>query len=222
MISVVIADDHQLFRAGLLALLSVEHDIKVVGQASDGHEAIALARQHGPDVVIMDIRMPSLDGVAATRLITADKSTLESDRLARVLVLTTYRDDQAVYGALQGGASGYLLKSAAPQDLVNAIRHVANGDGWIDQNIASMIINALARVPRSGDNPSRLVHSLTPREREVLTLMAQGMTNSEIKESLVLSEATVKTHVAHIIAKTGSRDRTQAVVLAYQNRLVLL
>jgi DNA-binding NarL/FixJ family response regulator len=219
-ISVLIADDQSMVRAGIALLLSAQPDIDVVGEAPSGQEAVDRALILQPDVVVMDLRMPGVDGVAATRMLVSDKAR-EADRLTKVLALTTFADDELVFGALRAGASGYLLKHAAPHDLIVAVRRVAAGEAWIDPAVAGQVISALASTDPVRDDPPELVERLTPREREVLTLMAQGLSNAEIRDRLVLSEATVKTHVARIIMKTGSRDRTSAVVLAYQSGLVL-
>lgn len=221
MIRVVIADDHLMFRAGLSALLNSQPDIVVVGEASDGQSAVELTRQHLPDVVVIDLRMPGLDGIAATKVITSDEISSKPDHLTRVLVLSTFHDNEAVYGALRAGASGYVVKSAAPHNLVDAIYSVAGGNGWIDPEVATAVIEVLARLLRTTNSPKKLIQCLTRREEDVLKLMARGMTNAEIKDELFLSEATVKTHVSRIVAKTGSRDRTQAVVLAFQSGLVI-
>jgi DNA-binding NarL/FixJ family response regulator len=217
-VSIVVADDQPLVRAGIAMLLRGEEDFEVVAEASDGQEAVDLARLHRPDLVLMDLRMPSMDGVSATRLLTAEGS--HPDQLIKVLILTTFDDDEAVYGALRAGASGFLLKHAAPRDLITAVRKVAAGEAWIDPAVAGKVIAALAAQPGSADVSSELLERLTPREREILTLMAHGLSNAEIRDRLVLSEATVKTHVARVLMKTGARDRTQAVVLAYQTGLV--
>lgn len=221
-ISVVVADDQPLVRAGIVMLLAAEPGIDVVGEASDGRQAIDLAQTLKPDIVVMDVRMPGTDGVAATRLLCRDPTGEGTDHLTKVLILTTFSDDEAIYGSLRAGASGFLLKHAAPHDLIAAIRKVAAGEAWIDPPVAGRIIATLAQSPAPGGPSSQLqlVERLTPREREVLKLMAHGLSNTEIKNRLVISDATVKTHVARIIMKTGSRDRTQAVVLAYQSGLV--
>lgn len=217
-IRIIVADDHALIRAGITMLLRAEADFEVLGEAADGHEIIELSRSHHPDLVLMDARMPNMDGIAATRTLTSE--TTNSNRPTKVLILTTFNDDEVVYGALRAGASGFLLKHAAPKELVRAVRTVVAGDAWLDPAIAGKVIAALAALPAPGDAPSRLLAQLTTREREVLTLIAQGLSTTEIKEQLVLSEATVKTHIARILLKTGSRDRAQAVVLAYQSGLV--
>ncbi len=221
-ITVLVVDDQPLVRAGLAMLLSAEPDIDVVGEAGDGAQAVEQARLLGPDVVLMDLRMPGVDGIEATRLLAGDPvHDADPDRLTKVLVLTTFNDDDAVYGALRAGASGFLLKHAAPADLTAAVRSVAAGGSWLDPAVAGTVIRALATVPRAGEGLGGLVGRLTPREREVLVLVATGLSNTEISQRLVLSEATVKTHVARIVMKTGSRDRAQAVALAYQSGLVV-
>lgn len=217
-VRIVLAEDQPLVRAGIAMLLRGEEDFEVVAEASDGQEAVDLARLHRPDLVIMDVRMPGMDGVSATRLLTAEGS--HPDQLIKVLTLTTYDEDEVVYEALRAGASGFLLKHAAPRDLINAVRKVAAGEAWIDPAVASKVIAALATLPGSTDVSSELLERLTPREREVLILMAHGLTNAEIRDRLFLSEATVKTHVARVLMKTGAHDRTRAVVLAYQTGLV--
>jgi DNA-binding NarL/FixJ family response regulator len=215
-IRVLVAEDEALFRAGLLMLLGAASDIEVVGQATNGSEAVELAAATRPDVVLMDLRMPGLDGVAATRSIAGDGRA----GCPRVLVLTSFTDDDAVQRALAAGASGFLLKHAAPTELVEAIRHCATGDGWLDPAVVGRVLEALRRAgPRAHAAP-RLLDALTAREREVLVLMAQGRSNAEISQLLHISAATTRTHVGHVIAKTHSRDRTQAVVLAYQSGLM--
>jgi DNA-binding NarL/FixJ family response regulator len=219
-ISVVVADDHELIRAGIAMLLAAQPDITVVAEASTGDEVIAAVGQYHPDIVLMDLRMPGTDGIEATRRLTADPPDSDRDHPTRVLVLTTFADDDSVYPALRAGAHGYLLKHAAPQDLPAAVRRVAAGDSWLDPTIAGGVINRIASIPDHGPGAAELRSVLTPRELEVLGLMAQGLSNQQITEKLVLSEATVKTHVARVIMKTGCRDRAQAVALAYQSGLI--
>ncbi|NNH69085.1 response regulator transcription factor [Nocardia uniformis] len=213
-ITVLIAEDEALVRAGCVLLLGTAPDIEVVADVGNGATAIEAAKTLAPQVVLMDLRMPIMDGVAATRAITATPDP------PAVLVLTTFHEDTAVQQALAAGASGFLLKQAAPADLVQAIRCCAAGDGWLDPAIVGNVLTALRRTgPHAVAAPVALA-TLTPREREVLVLMARGLSNAEISAELFISEATTRTHVAHVIAKTGSRDRTQAVVLAYQSGLM--
>lgn len=217
-IRIVVGDDQPLVRAGIAMLLSAEPDFEVIGEACDGGQAVDLAHALRPDLVLMDARMPTVDGITATRRITTAGTS--PDHLTRVLMLTTFNDDDVVYGALRAGASGFLLKRAVPQDLITAVRTVVCGGAWIDPAVAGSVIAALAAAPTLGPEACRLIDRLTRREREVLTLLAQGLSSAEIKDRLVLSEATVKTHIARILIKTGSRDRARAVVLAYQSGLV--
>lgn len=217
-ISVLVADDHALIRAGIVMLLAAQTDITVVGEAATGDEVLALVRQHSPDVVLMDLRMPGMDGIEATRRLTADP--VDGDHPTRVLVLTTFADEESVYPALRAGAHGYLLKHAAPQDLPTAIRRVAAGDAWLDPSIAGRVIERLADIPERGPDAAELRSLLTPRELEVMALIAHGLSNRQISQKLVVSEATVKTHVARVIMKTGCRDRAQAVAVAYRSGLV--
>lgn len=221
-ISVVVADDQILVRAGIVMLLTAQPDIVVVGEAADGEQAVDLVKRLKPDVVLMDLQMPRMDGTTATRALTQDVATPETDRdrLTKVLVLTTFADEEFVYAALRAGASGFLLKHAVPQDLIAAVHRVADGDAWIDPAVAGKVIQALAAGPQEGQRgASGRIAPLTRREREVLVLMAEGLSNHEIAAQLVVSEATVKTHAARVIMKTGCRDRAQAVALAYQSGL---
>ena len=201
-----------------MMLLSRDPAISVIGEVGDGAAAIALADQLKPSIVIMDVRMPGLDGVEATRQIVLARE--ESDHPVRVLILTTFDEDEVVYDALRAGAHGFLVKHMAPQRLLEAVKTIASGDSWIDPSVAATVIKALQSVPTGGRASVEAVGRLTRRECEVLTMMAHGMSNGDISAELVLSEATVKTHVARILMKTGSRDRTQAVVMAYQSGLV--
>ncbi|MFF5035465.1 response regulator [Nocardia salmonicida] len=213
-ISVIIAEDEALVRAGVVLLLGGISDIEVVGEASDGTTAVELAAAVQPDVVLMDLRMPGTDGISATREI------CESIDAPAVLVLTTFNEQQAVQQALAASASGFLLKHAAPADLAEAIRACAAGEGWLDPAVVSGVLTALrSATPPTSATPGT-VAGLTNREREVLVLMAMGYANAEISARLFISEATTRTHVSHVIAKTGSRDRTQAVVLAYRSGLM--
>jgi DNA-binding NarL/FixJ family response regulator len=214
-IRVVVADDQPLVRSGLCTILDAQPDIDVIGEAGDGHEAVALARLERPDVVLMDVRMPGLDGIAATRQLAGPDVT---EPMA-VLVLTTFDLDEHVYDALRAGARGFLLKDATRDELVNAVRVVARGDALLAPSVTRRLIEQMA-----AGAPSRpvaaAVDDLTPREREVLLLVAEGLTNAEIAQRLVVGEATVKTHVARMLMKLGLRDRIQAVILAYESGLV--
>ena len=212
-IRILIADDQSLVRAGFRLVLSSHGDIEVVGEASNGREAVHSAGRLAPDVVLMDIRMPELDGIGATREITARHD-------ARVLVLTTYDLDEYVYDALQAGASGFLLKDTPPDQLADGIRAVADGEALLAPTVTRRLIEEFTRVGRNRKARPAELDELTPRELEVLRLLARGLSNGEIAAELVLSEATVKTHVAHVLGKLGLRDRVQAVVLAYESGLV--
>jgi DNA-binding NarL/FixJ family response regulator len=219
-IRVLVADDQTLVRAGFRALLDSEDDIEVVGEAVDGADAVALAVQTRPDVVLMDIRMPRLDGLEATARIVANP-TLSG---TKVLVLTTFELDEYVFGALRAGASGFLLKDVGPVALIDAVRLVADGQGLLAPAVTRRLIEAFVAASPS-DKPDasaseRALPELTPREREVLTLVGRGMTNHEIAEHLVLSPLTAKTHVSRLFTKLGARDRAQLVVVAYEAGLV--
>lgn len=214
MIRVLLADDQAMVRAGFRLILAAESDIAVAGEAADGVEAVAAARRLRPDVTLMDIRMPRLDGIAATRRLLADDPAP-----TRVVVLTTFDIDSYVYDALRAGASGFLLKNAPPEDLVQAIRVVAAGAALLDPAVTRRVIEEFARTPTPGPVPPE-VAGLTEREYEVLHQVARGLSNAEIAATLVVSEATVKTHVARMLAKLGLRDRVQAVVYAYERGLV--
>jgi DNA-binding NarL/FixJ family response regulator len=214
-ISVLIADDQVLVRAGFRAILEGQPGITVCGEAADGRAAIDLVRLRRPDVVLMDIQMPDIDGLEATRRLLRD---CELEHPVAVLMLTTFDLDAYVYDALRAGASGFLLKDTLPEDLVAAIRVVARGDALIAPGITKRLIEQFARSAPAGPPPA--LAELTPREAEVLVLVARGLSNGEIAAELVLSNATVKTHVKRILAKLGVRDRVQAVVLAYEAGLV--
>ena len=214
-VSVLIADDQALVRAGFRAILELQSDLNVVGEAVDGRDAVELARRRRPDVVLMDIKMPDLDGLEATRRILADAQAATA-----VLILTTFDLDEYVYEALRAGASGFLLKDAPPEQLVTAIHTLAAGEALIAPAITKRLIEQFARAaPRSGPSAAAL-EALTARELEVLVLIARGLSNREIASTLVVSEATVKTHVKRVLAKLGVRDRVHAVVLAYESALV--
>lgn len=213
-IRVLVADDEQLVRTGLRMILDSEPDIEVAAEARDGGEAIELCDRHRIDVVLMDVRMPRLDGVQATRQLLG----AARERLLRVIVLTTYDLDEYVYGALRAGASGFLLKDAPPDQVVAAIRAAAAGEALLAPRITRRLIAKFTRAAPREPQQKRLA-LLSPRERDVLTLIARGLSNAEIAADLVLSEATIKTHVSNLLAKLGLRDRTQAVVLAYESGL---
>ncbi len=215
MIRVLLVDDHALVRGGFRSILEGQPDIDVVGEAEDGTQAVELARECDPEVVLMDIRMPRLDGIAATRALVDG-----THNRPRVLMLTTFDHDEYVYEALRAGASGFLLKSAPPRELAGAIRTVAAGDALLAPDITRRLIQDYVRRPRTPVAAPPVFAALTPRETEVLTLIARGRSNGEIAAELYLSEPTVKTHVTRIFAKLGLRDRVQAVVLAYEAGLV--
>jgi len=208
MIRVLVADDQSMVRAGFRMLLAGEEDIEVVAEASNGLEAVNKAARYDPTVILMDIRMPELDGLQATRRI------LATDDTARILILTTFDLDEYVYEALRAGASGFVLKDDSPEQLIAAIRTVAAGDALLSPTITKRVIQKFARMPRP--SPPKELDGLSEREREVFRLMARGLSNGEIAQELYISETTVKTHVTHILQKLNLRDRVQAVVLAYQ------
>ena len=219
-IRVLLADDQPLVRSGLHMLLDGESDLCVVAEASDGSTAVELALDLRPDIVLMDVRMPGVDGVEATRRLTQDE-TIGRDGLVKVIILTTYHVDEAVYAALRAGASGFLLKDAEPASLFAAIRAVAAGDAWLDPPVAQRLLRDFAGRPDSKVPPPATVNQLTEREREVLVLVAHGLTNNEIAAHLVLGTATVKTHLGRILMKLGLHDRAAAVAAAYQCGLVV-
>lgn len=216
MIRVVLADDQQLVRAGFRALLDAEDDITVVGEAADGDGAVSAVRTERPEVVLMDIRMPGTDGLAATRAITGD-AELEG---VRVLILTTFELDEYVFDALRAGASGFLVKHTEPAELVRAVRVVAAGDALLSPSVTRRLIAEFATRPSEGDTNPRALTGLTDREREVVVLVAKGRSNDEIAEDWYVSPATVRTHVSRAMMKLHARDRAQLVVLAYQHGLV--
>ena len=211
MIRVAIVDDQAMVRAGFRLIVQSQSDMQVVGEAADGQEAIDLVRRERPEVVLMDIRMPKVDGIAATREIVG---------VTRVVILTTFELDEYVFDALAAGASGFLLKAARPEDLVHAIRVVAAGDALLAPSVTKRLIEEFAKRPEPALRKPKQLDSLTEREREVLQEVAGGFTNSEIAQRLHVSETTVKTHVAHLLDKLGLRDRVQAVILAYEAGLV--
>ena len=214
-IGVLLADDDELTRTGLRLIIESDRDLTVVGEAGDGQEAVHLARALRPDVVVMDIRMPAVDGLEATRRIV--KGAGEGPR---VLILTTFELDEYVFGALRAGASGFLLKRSSPEVLIEGIKVVAAGDGLLAPSVTRRLIQEFARQPGAAAPPAAPLGMLTQREREVLALIGGGLSNGEIAARLFISQATVKTHVKRILMKLGLRDRIQAVVLAYEAGLV--
>jgi DNA-binding NarL/FixJ family response regulator len=213
LIRVGIADDQAMIRAGLRSLLERDGEIVVVGEATDGHEAARLARDETPDVMLIDIRMPNEDGIAATRVIVSELPA------TRVLVVTTFDLDEYVFGALRAGASGFLLKDAPAEDLVAAVRTVAAGDALLAPAVTRRVIEAFVARPEPTQRPAGL-DDLTPRELEVLTLVARGWTNAELARDLVIAETTVKTHLGSILLKLGARDRVQVVIAAYEGGVI--
>jgi DNA-binding NarL/FixJ family response regulator len=212
-VSILLADDQALVRAGFRAILPTQPDLTVVGEAVDGRDAVDLVRRRAPDVVLMDVRMPGLDGIEATRRITADHAG------TAVLVLTTFDLDEYVYASLRAGASGFLLKDVVPEDLIAAVRVVARGDALISPSVTKRLVERFAATARPAEPPATLA-DLTPREQEILRLLGRGLSNAEIADELVIGIETVKTHVKRVLAKLGLRDRVQAVVLAYEAGVV--
>lgn len=213
---VLIVDDQALVRAGFRLILETQEDLEVVGEAGDGHEATRLARNLLPEVVLMDVRMPGLDGISATRLI----ATLDAPRPVRVVILTTYDLDEYVFDALEAGASGFLLKDVRPEDLIQGVRLVAAGDALLAPSVTRRLIAEFAKRGARRGPDDRLTALLTEREHQVLELVARGLSNPEIAVQLIVSENTVKTHVAHLLQKLGVRDRVQAVIYAYETGVV--
>ncbi len=214
MISVLVVDDHALIRSGLAGMLGAQPDLTIVGEASDGAEAVRRTGELNPDVVVMDIRMPVLDGIEATRRIR------DAPGAPRILVLTTFDLDEYVYDALRAGASGFLLKDAPPGQLAEAVRTVATGDALLAPAVTKRLITRFLRVPPATAAEARTAERLTERELEVLRLVARGLSNTELAARLHLSDATVKTHVSRVLTKLSLRDRVQAVVYAYEHGLV--
>lgn len=218
-IRVVLADDQPMVRQGIAMLLGAEPDIEIVGEAQDGAEAIAMVEKHRPDLVVMDVRMPGMDGIEATQKLVRE-SPDDPDQTAKVLVLTTFDEDAALYGTLRAGASGYMLKHAAPSELANAVRRVAGGDAWIDPAVAPKVLDTLREMATDNPEGRPSLEMLTPRELDVLRELADGATNADLSRRMVLSEATVKTHISRMLMKTGCHDRAQLVALAYRSGLV--
>ncbi len=217
MIRVLIADDQPLVRAGLRVLFEDEPDITAVGEAANGEEAVSLVRHTRPDVVLMDIRMPVLDGLEATRQIAREPALAA----VRVLILTTFESEEYVFEALRAGASGFLLKDAEPTELLQAVRVIAGGDALLSPSVTRRLITRFAATPEQRGVPPQSLDALTAREREVMALVARGLSNDEIAELLTISPATAKTHVSRAMLKLDARDRAQLVVLAYKSGLVL-
>ncbi len=214
-VRIVVADDHQVVREGFAGMLDTQPDFTVVGTASDGAEAVRICRQLSPDIVLMDVRMPGMDGIEAAR-------QLAGEGRPRILILTTFDLDEYVYDALRAGASGFLLKDVTAERLFDAVRVIAAGDALLAPAVTRRLISEFARQRRQPDVPSETaLAALTPRETQVLRLVAEGMSNPEIAARLVVTEETVKTHVSRVLSKLGLRDRTQAVVSAYESGLVV-
>jgi DNA-binding NarL/FixJ family response regulator len=216
-IRVILADDQALVRSGFRAMLERSQEIEVIGEAADGAQAVECVRTKRPDVVLMDIRMPDVDGLEATRRIGADPSLAD----VRVIMLTTFELDEYVFQALHAGASGFLLKTVEPAELRDAVRVVAQGEALLSPSVTRRLIHEFVSRPGRDRPPPEQLESLTEREREVMSLVAEGLSNQEIAEQLVISPATAKTHVSHAMTKLHARDRAQLVVLAYQTGLVL-
>jgi DNA-binding NarL/FixJ family response regulator len=212
-VRVLIVDDDDLMRAGLRGVLSSDASIEVVGEASDGRDAVYRTRLLQPDIVLMDVRMPDLDGISATH------ELLDAFPEVRVVIVTTFEQDDYIFGALRAGASGFLLKRTRPEELVAAVHTVAAGDSLLSPSVTSRVIERMAQQPASDVATDARLEELTPREREVLELVARGLSNGEIAAALVVEESTVKTHVRRMLAKLGARDRVQAVIFAYESGL---
>jgi DNA-binding NarL/FixJ family response regulator len=216
MIRVLLADDQDLIRLGLRVLLDSEEDLQVVGDAADGLHTVALAGRLRPDVILMDVRMPGIDGIEATRRIVADPNLAAT----KVIVLTTFEIDEYVFDALRFGASGFLIKDTKPADLLRAVRLVADGDALLSPSVTRRVVREFANRPSRRVKPHPRLVTLTDREREIVALVAEGLNNEEIAARLVISPATARTHVSRAIVKLGARDRAQLVVFAYQSGLV--
>jgi DNA-binding NarL/FixJ family response regulator len=212
-VGVLLVDDDDLMRAGLKAVLSTDAGIEVVAEAGDGRSAVVAARRHGPDVVLMDVRMPDLDGIAATREVVAVSHEI------KVAILTTFEQDDYIFGALNAGASGFLLKRTKPEELIAAIHTLAAGDSLLSPSVTRRVIERMTEQPVPDSFAKELLERLTPREREVLELISGGLSNAEIAATFVIEESTVKTHVKRILMKLRLRDRVQAVIFAYESGL---
>ncbi len=220
MIRVVVADDQPLVRAGIAMLVNAEEDITVVAEAVNGQDALIQARAQRPDVILMDVRMPGTDGVEATRTVIEEGLTTQNGQPIRVIILTTFHLDEYVHAALRAGAKGFLLKDAAPTEIAAAIRAVTAGEAWLGPAVTSRLIDDFITRPEPNISTPAEMDQLTPREREVLILLAQGLSNAAVAEKLFISEATVKTHLAHVMAKLGVGEKAHAVIAAYQTGLV--
>jgi DNA-binding NarL/FixJ family response regulator len=212
-VRVLLVDDDDLMRAGLKAVLSSDEGVEIAGEATDGRDAVRLVRDLKPEVVLMDVRMPDLDGIAATREVLAISPDV------KVLILTTFEQDDYIFGALRAGASGFLLKRTRPEDLIEAVHTVAAGDSLLSPSVTRRVIDRMAQQPAPDASKGERLEELTPREREVLELVARGLSNAEIAASFVIEESTVKTHVKRILRKLRLRDRVQAVIFAYETGL---
>jgi DNA-binding NarL/FixJ family response regulator len=213
-VRVLLVDDDDLMRAGLRSVLSSDKTIEVVGEAGDGRAAVDAVRQLAPQLVLMDVRMPNLDGISATREVLAANSEV------RIVILTTFEEDDYIFGALNAGASGFLLKRTSPEELIGAIHTVAAGDSLLSPSVTRRVVERMAREPVTDGSSSERLAELTPREREVLELLGRGLSNSEIAAAFVIEETTVKTHVKRILMKLHLRDRVQAVIFAYENGVI--
>ncbi|MGA8116971.1 MAG: response regulator transcription factor [Actinocatenispora sp.] len=218
MIGVLVADDQDLVRIGLRALIEAEDDMRLVGEAADGLAAIEVARRTRPDIILMDVRMPGVDGIEATRRLATDATMTGT----RVIVLTTFELDEYVFDALRHGASGFLTKDSKPAELLRAIRLVAAGEALLSPSVTRRVVREFAARPKRARTPHPQLHTLTEREKEVVALVGEGLSNDEIAERLVVSPATARTHVSRAMIKLGARDRAQLVVFAYQSGLVEL
>ncbi|MGH3006565.1 MAG: response regulator [Gaiellaceae bacterium] len=212
-VRVLVVDDDDLMRAGLRSVLSSDDTLRVVGEAGDGRAAVERALELSPDVVLMDVRMPDLDGIAATR------ELLGVSPAVKVVILTTFEQDDYIFGALSAGASGFLLKRTRPEELIAAIQTIAAGDSLLSPSVTRRVIDRMARQPAADTSVVQRLEALTPRERDVLELVARGLSNGEIAEALVIEESTVKTHMKRILTKLRARDRVQAVIFAYESGL---
>ncbi|MFA6299621.1 MAG: response regulator transcription factor [Nocardioides sp.] len=210
-VRVLLVDDDHLMRAGLAELLTIDPTLEVVAQAATGAEAIVLTRRYRPDVVLMDVQMPGLDGIAATQQLVAEMPEV------RVLILTTFELDDYVFGALRAGASGFVLKRTRPEDLIAAVHTVADGEALLSPSVTRRVVDRMAQQPMPRLDGTRALETLTPREREVLSYLAQGLSNREIADALVVEESTIRTHVKHVLNKLDLRDRIQAVIFSYEN-----